>query len=157
MTGCNIWTVTYIMNRKTKMLEYVSVSASEGVSTCSTDRRIHRFLTNIYRNDSLTLGSLCSHQRDQIMWLDLRWWSSENQSLIPLKAVQGDHTHCFNYFFIHFESYTLQCCVVRCSDPMLLAVNANAPFMEPCNGWTKCVCVFGIGKSRVAWAMKLHV
>ena len=23
-------------------------------------------------------------------------------------------THCFNHFFIHFESYTLQCCVVRC-------------------------------------------
>ena len=22
---------------------------------------------------------------------------------------------------------------------MLLAVNANALFMEPCNGWTKCV------------------
>ena len=23
-------------------------------------------------------------------------------------------THCLNYFFIHFESYTLQCCVVKC-------------------------------------------
>ena len=30
MTGCNM--DMYIMNRKTKMLEYVSVSASEGVS-----------------------------------------------------------------------------------------------------------------------------
>ena len=36
------------------------------------------------------------------------------------------------------------------SDPMLLAVNANSPFTEPCNGWTKCVCVFGTGKPRVA-------
>ena len=26
---------------------------------------------------------------------------------------------------------------------MLLAVNANSPFKELCNGWTKCVLVFG--------------
>ena len=35
MTGCYI--DRYIMNRKTKMLEYDSVSASEGVSARSMD------------------------------------------------------------------------------------------------------------------------
>ena len=35
MTGCNM--DMYIMNRKTKMLEYISVSASEGVGARSTD------------------------------------------------------------------------------------------------------------------------
>ena len=45
MTGCNM--DMYVMNRKTKMLEYVSVckiqvsvSASEGVSARSTDRLV---------------------------------------------------------------------------------------------------------------------
>ena len=40
---------------------------------------------------------------------------------------------------------------------MLLAVNANSPFKEPCKGWTKIFRVFGTGKSRAAWAIKLHV
>ena len=35
MTGCNM--DMYIMNRNTKMLEYVSISTSEGVSTHSTN------------------------------------------------------------------------------------------------------------------------
>ena len=40
---------------------------------------------------------------------------------------------------------------------MLLAVNANSPFKEPWKGCTKSVRVFGNGKSRVGWAIKLHV
>ena len=38
---------------------------------------------------------------------------------------------------------------------MLLAVNANSPFTEPCNGWTKCVRVFwqvnGSSSNEAAW------
>ena len=40
---------------------------------------------------------------------------------------------------------------------MLLAVNANSLFKEPCKGCTKSVCIFGTGKPRVAWVIKLHV
>ena len=40
---------------------------------------------------------------------------------------------------------------------MLLAVNANSSFKEPCKGCTKSVRIFGTGKSRVVGAIKLHV
>ena len=48
----------------------------------------------------------------------------------------------------------LTCSVKFC--PHGLAVNANSLFKEPCKGWTKSVRVFGTGKSRVAWPIKLH-
>ena len=46
MTGCNM--DKDIMNRKTKMLEYVSVSASEGLSARSMDRLVWSSYVTIF-------------------------------------------------------------------------------------------------------------
>ena len=41
--------------------------------------------------------------------------------------------------------------------PLLVKILNLSLFKEPCKGWTKNVCAFGTGKSRLAWAIKLHV